>query len=116
MIGFGESKSPEAFRNACHRFVLTDILRPSIDPVPPAVAAESEARRCPPPPNPSWSSKSCQQPEVAKQFRLTALEQTATSRGGSPGRFWRISIETAAGLRLAPVRLQEALRFGQIYE
>lgn len=30
VLGFGEEKTPEAFRNACHKFVLTEVLRPAI--------------------------------------------------------------------------------------
>lgn len=29
VLGFGEQKTPEAFRNACHKFVFTEVLRPS---------------------------------------------------------------------------------------
>lgn len=28
VLGFGEQKTPEAFRNACHKFILTEVLRP----------------------------------------------------------------------------------------
>jgi len=28
VYGFGERKTPEAFRNACHKFVFTEVLRP----------------------------------------------------------------------------------------
>ena len=28
VLGFGEKKTPEAFRNACHKFVFTEVLRP----------------------------------------------------------------------------------------
>ena len=28
VIGFGEQKTPEAFRNACHKFIFTEVLRP----------------------------------------------------------------------------------------
>lgn len=28
VLGFGEQKTPEAFRKACHKFVLTELLRP----------------------------------------------------------------------------------------
>src|SRR5690554_5380009 len=28
VYGFGEKKTPEAFRNACHRFLFTEVLRP----------------------------------------------------------------------------------------
>jgi uncharacterized LabA/DUF88 family protein len=42
VYGFGEQKTPEAFRNACHKFLYTEVLRP-IAPLPaePADAAES---------------------------------------------------------------------------
>lgn len=29
VLGFGEQKTPESFRNACHKFVSTEILRPA---------------------------------------------------------------------------------------
>ncbi|MEZ4525124.1 MAG: NYN domain-containing protein [Desulfobacterales bacterium] len=29
VLGFGEQKTPEAFRNACHQFIFTEILRTS---------------------------------------------------------------------------------------
>lgn len=31
VYGFGEQKTPEAFRNACHQFVFTENLRPVVD-------------------------------------------------------------------------------------
>ena len=30
VLGFGEKKTPEAFRNACHKFLFTEVLRPSV--------------------------------------------------------------------------------------
>lgn len=29
VLGFGEKKTPMAFRNACHKFIFTEVLRPS---------------------------------------------------------------------------------------
>ncbi|MDH5858811.1 NYN domain-containing protein [Lampropedia aestuarii] len=29
VLGFGEQKTPEAFRNACQKFILTEVLRPT---------------------------------------------------------------------------------------
>ena len=29
VLGFGEQKTPEAFRNACHKFIFTEVLRQS---------------------------------------------------------------------------------------
>ena len=28
VLGFGEQKTPEAFKNACHKFIFTEVLRP----------------------------------------------------------------------------------------
>src|ERR1039457_3340616 len=33
VLGFGEQKTPDAFRNACHKFVFTEVLRPSASAV-----------------------------------------------------------------------------------
>jgi hypothetical protein len=32
VLGFGEQKTPDAFRNACHRFFLTELFRPAPEP------------------------------------------------------------------------------------
>lgn len=32
VYGFGEQKTPEAFRNACHKFVFTEVLRRTVEP------------------------------------------------------------------------------------
>jgi uncharacterized LabA/DUF88 family protein len=29
VYGFGEQKTPDAFRNACHKFIFTEVLRPA---------------------------------------------------------------------------------------
>lgn len=36
VLGFGEEKTPEAFRNACHKFVFTEVLRPVLPSKPTA--------------------------------------------------------------------------------
>ena len=43
VLGFGEQKTPEAFRNACHKFIFTEILRPSDPQKPPAAVSKNEA-------------------------------------------------------------------------
>lgn len=30
IVGFGEQKTPDAFRNACHKFIFTEYLRPTV--------------------------------------------------------------------------------------
>jgi len=80
VFGFGESKTPEAFRNACHKFVLTELLRPTVEsaPVAEAVWAESEpkptvAQAVTPTPAPSV--------EFPTQFLLSALDQSLDDSG-----------------------------------
>jgi len=34
VLGFGEQKTPEAFRNACHKFIFTEVLRRPLDKGP----------------------------------------------------------------------------------
>jgi hypothetical protein len=80
VLGFGEKKTPEAFRNACHKFVFTEVLRLStatghnvspekanIEPkvVPPQPVAESTQPRL----------------EFPREFVLTALEQSIDDAG-----------------------------------
>jgi len=80
VLGFGEKKTPEAFRNACHKFVFTEVLRPS-------TAAESvglpqkieNAQQLVPPQTPSEVTES--KLEFPKKFVLTALEQSIDDTG-----------------------------------
>lgn len=80
VLGFGERKTPEAFRNACHKFVFTEVLRPGTAPEPNVspqkgdsepkgvlvqpVAVETEHKQ-----------------EFPRQFVLTALEQSIDDAG-----------------------------------
>ncbi|MBU0662919.1 MAG: NYN domain-containing protein [Proteobacteria bacterium] len=80
VLGFGEKKTPDAFRNACHKFVFTEVLRPStlVKPVSQSSKGESERK-----------SVSSQVPteiiepshEFPKEFVLTALEQSTDDAG-----------------------------------
>lgn len=80
VLGFGEKKTPEAFRNACHKFVFTEVLRPSTatesnvsaqkaDIEPKAVPAQAAV------------DATDQKLEFPKQFVLTALEQSIDDAG-----------------------------------
>jgi hypothetical protein len=80
VLGFGEQKTPEAFRNACHKFIFTEVLRPTVpsegnNALPQnevsqkvAVASASDA-----PPK--------AQLDFPKQFVLDALEQSSDDSG-----------------------------------
>lgn len=80
VFGFGESKTPEAFRNACHKFVLTELLRPTVESAPVVEAARTEsepkaatAQAVTPDPAPTV--------EFPTQFLLSALDQSLDDSG-----------------------------------
>jgi len=80
VLGFGEKKTPEAFRNACHKFLFTEVLRssPAEEPVAQPPKAENE--------NKSTAHKVLTEPpeptqEFPKKFVLTALEQSTDDAG-----------------------------------
>jgi uncharacterized LabA/DUF88 family protein len=76
VLGFGEKKTPEAFRNACHKFVFTEVLRP--EPVSSPLKVESEQKSVPPQtPTEATEPKL----EFPKKFVLTALEQSIDDAG-----------------------------------
>lgn len=95
VFGFGEKKTPEAFRNACHKFVFTELLRASsVDepvhpPSPPVKARRKQAQQKPAP----QKSAAASEPkfEFPKKFLLTALEQSLGDAGwallGTFGRY-----------------------------
>jgi hypothetical protein len=79
VLGFGEQKTPEAFRNACHRFFLTELLRspPEAPRVETATGESTIAKRSelnevafPPP-----------EREFPKKFVLEALAQSSDETG-----------------------------------
>jgi hypothetical protein len=80
VLGFGEKKTPEAFRNACHKFVFTELLRPGAAAesvgLPPRVEAEQK------PISPQTTTEPTEPKlEFPKQFVLTALEQSIDDAG-----------------------------------
>jgi hypothetical protein len=78
VLGFGEQKTPEAFRNACNKFVLTEVLRPTVpeqekstaNPKPESEIAQSK---------PAVQQET--QPEFPKKFVTDALEQSSDESG-----------------------------------
>jgi hypothetical protein len=80
VLGFGEKKTPEAFRNACHKFVFTEVLRPStvVEPISQVPKGEREQKSVPP-----QTPINATEPklEFPKKFILTALEQSIDDSG-----------------------------------
>ncbi|MFP5445332.1 MAG: NYN domain-containing protein [Betaproteobacteria bacterium] len=78
VIGFGEHKTPEAFRSACHKFIFTEVLRPTASntaTAPGAKPAQADAAVKVEPPVPLAV------PEFPKQFVLEALELSSDDSG-----------------------------------
>lgn len=81
VLGFGEKKTPDAFRNACHKFVFTEILRPSTatEPnvsSPQKISIEPKVASVPP-----FAEAIEHKLEFPKQFLLTALDQSIDDAG-----------------------------------
>lgn len=45
VYGFGESKTPESFRNACHKFIHTELFRPIVDTTVATVSAQKMSEK-----------------------------------------------------------------------
>jgi hypothetical protein len=81
VFGFGEKKTPEAFRNACHRFVFVEVLRDGArreDAEPIDRRAGDEPA---PPPESAAAPQGGSRPKFPKRFVLTALEQSVDDEG-----------------------------------
>jgi hypothetical protein len=77
VLGFGEQKTPDAFRSACNKFVLRDLLRPA-----PAetIAARAKSAVAPVlPPAPAVSQAAAH--GIPKDFMLSALNQSSDENG-----------------------------------
>ncbi len=82
VFGFGEQKTPEAFRNACHKFVFTEVLRalPSGrgEARGAGAAGASGAKRGAQPASETAGSAT---KEFPREFVLQALEQASDDTG-----------------------------------
>ncbi len=86
VFGFGEKKTPEAFRNACHRFVFVEVLRnggSDIEPEQPEADAASGSGRSPAATAAKGAdtSAAAARPKLPKKFVLSALEQSVDDEG-----------------------------------
>lgn len=81
VYGFGEQKTPEAFRNACHKFVFTEVLRKPNEPidVTPQQGNASKAER--PSVQATEPVAGIERPPFPKDFLLEALEKSADDSG-----------------------------------
>lgn len=80
VYGFGEKKTPDAFRNACHKFVFTEILRSNLTSKSGEPLTETKVKKK------TTKAKTAvneveQKPEFPEEFVLTALEQSVDDTG-----------------------------------
>lgn len=84
VIGFGEEKTPDAFRNACHKFIFTEVLRPAHAnespemPAPPVIK-KGVQKAADPTVQPAKTS--CAKKILPIQFVLQALDQAEEDDG-----------------------------------
>lgn len=82
VLGFGEQKTPEAFRNACHKFLFTEVLRSvtlNAAETPPAISGNGAKEPLGMTPQPSNATGN-QQP-FPRAFVLEALEKASDDTG-----------------------------------
>ncbi|KAB2887896.1 MAG: NYN domain-containing protein [Desulfobulbaceae bacterium] len=80
VYGFGERKTPEAFRNACQKFVFTEVLRPIVPDQPTKeVSSEGSGSKTAENKPPTDSNRMVQ--EFPKAFILDALEKSSDETG-----------------------------------
>lgn len=77
VLGFGEQKTPDAFRNACHKFIFTEVLRPVLPQKALASNTPAPATQTPQPVSstsgePASTQKSSP-PALPRKFILRAL-------------------------------------------
>jgi uncharacterized LabA/DUF88 family protein len=86
VLGFGEQKTPDAFRNACHKFIFTEVLRPVAPQKTAASAPHVVASQTPPPSISTASEATVSQkaspPALPKKFILNALGSTQNDDAG----------------------------------
>jgi uncharacterized LabA/DUF88 family protein len=72
VLGFGEEKTPTAFRNACHKFTLTEVLRP---------VAQQKSESIITSPEQAISIEESSAEDSPENFILNALEKTCDDTG-----------------------------------
>ena len=79
VLGFGEQKTPMAFRNACHKFIFTEVLRPHTNSVINETPKHNnQDTKVTQKLSPALSSPKNKFPE---KFILSALEQSSDDSG-----------------------------------
>lgn len=75
VYGFGEQKTPDALRNACHKFIFTEVLRPTSKKSPPASSSTPVVA--------GTLKQSTAVPEIPAAFLMEALTKSVDETGWS---------------------------------
>ncbi len=82
VFGFGEKKTPEAFKNACHKFIFTEVLRSTMHVESQHVESHASPLKVEAPSSPPKTPEPLKvQPDFPKKFVLDALEQSSDDAG-----------------------------------
>jgi len=81
VYGFGEQKTPEAFRNACHKFVFTEVLRKPSDVSSVIDKAGAEIPRPQQPATSPAPATELKQPAFPREFLMEALDKSSDDNG-----------------------------------
>lgn len=82
VFGFGEKKTPEAFKNACHKFIFTEVLRSTMHVESQHVESHASPLKVEAPSSPPKMPEPLKvQPDFPKKFVLDALEQSSDDAG-----------------------------------
>ena len=79
VLGFGEQKTPDAFRSACNKFVLTDLLRPA--PAETILATDMSEPAVAPALPPAAAVTQAAAHSIPQEFMLSALNQSSDENG-----------------------------------
>lgn len=85
VFGFGEQKTPEAFRNACHKFIFTEVLRAPDPSAAAAAAAAPQANSSIETEAPLTNEESAllAKPPFPEKFLMEALDKSVDDSGWS---------------------------------
>lgn len=80
VLGFGEKKTPDAFRNACHKFLFTEVLRLSAEAEETIQTKKAGNDQKPPQSHPATELTETKQ-QFPEKFVLDALEHSCDDTG-----------------------------------
>ncbi|MDX9886934.1 NYN domain-containing protein [Thauera sp.] len=81
VYGFGEQKTPEAFRNACHKFIFTEVLRKPVAVADVSASATGSSPAAEAAEAAPASATTMERPAFPTDFLMEALEKSADDSG-----------------------------------